>query len=256
MPDDVLTAPPAGHASAGTREAPGLARRLGARDLMLLAAGTTIGGGIFLTPATIARQIPDVRWILAAWITGGFFTIAGGLVYAELGALFPEAGGTYLYIREAYGDLTAFLYGWMACFVMDTGAMAAITVGLAEYLGVFFPRIGAHVVAFHVGSLPVSTGQAVAVGAVAVLSATHILGVREGVRIQGAFSSVIILAMAALSIGGIAAHGMTKASPPQPVSAGAFAGAMIAVLFSYAGWSEALTARARSRTRGATSPSA
>jgi APA family basic amino acid/polyamine antiporter len=242
MPDDPTLPAAAGHASAATPEAPGLARRLGAWDLMLLVAGTTIGGGIFLTPAVIARQIPDLRWILAAWITGGILTIAGSLVYAELGALFPEAGGTYAYIREAYGDLTAFLYGWMACFVMDTGAMAAITVGLAEYLGVFFPRIGAHVVAFHVGSLPVSTGQVVAIGAVTVLSATHILGVREGVRIQGAFSSVIIVAMVVLSIGGIAAHGMAKASPSRPVSAGAFAGTMIAVLFSYAGWTEALTA--------------
>ena len=242
MSDEPSAPAGAGIASAGAPQAPGLARRLGARDLTLLVAGTAIGGGIFLTPAAIARQIPDLRWILAAWITGGILTIAGGLVYAELGALFPEAGGTYAYLREAYGEFPAFLYGWMACFVMDTGAMAAITVGLAEYLGVFFPRIGAHVVALHIGSLPVSTGQVVAIGAVAVLSATHILGVREGVRIQGAFSSVIILAMAALSIGGIAAHGIAKASPPRPVSAGAFAGTMIAVLFCYAGWTEALTA--------------
>jgi APA family basic amino acid/polyamine antiporter len=219
-----------------------LARRLGAGDLILLVAGTAIGGGIFLTPAAIARRIPDPRWILAAWVTGGILTIAGGFVYAELGALFPEAGGTYVYIREAYGDFAAFLYGWLACFVMDTGAMAAITVGLAEYLGVFFPRIGARVVAFTIGGLPVSTGQVVAIGAVAVLAATHILGVREGVRIQGIFSSVIVIAMLALSIGGLAAHGAARPSSPRPVSAGAFAGAMIAVLFSYAGWSEALTA--------------
>lgn len=228
--------------AAGTDPSKGLARRLGAWDLMLLAAGTTIGGGIFLTPAAIARRIPDVRWILAAWITGGVLTIAGGLVYAELGAMFPEAGGTYAYLREAYGDFTAFLYGWIACFVIDTGAMAAITVGLAEYLGVFFPRIGAHVVAFRVGPLSISTGQVVAIGAVAVLSATHIFGVREGVRIQGAFSSVIIAAMAALAIAGVAAHGRAPASPSRPVPAGAFTGAMIAVLFSYAGWTEALTA--------------
>jgi APA family basic amino acid/polyamine antiporter len=242
MPDDVPPSALAGRKPAAPPESPGLARRLGARDLMLLVAGTTIGGGIFLTPAAIARRIPDPRWILAIWIAGGIFTIAGGLVYAELGGLFPEAGGTYLYIREAYGDLAAFLYGWIACFVSDTGAMAAITVGLAEYLGVFFPRIGAHVVAFRIGSLSVSTGQVVAIGAVAVLSATHIRGVREGVRIQGAFSLVIIVAMAALSIGGIAAHGLVKASPSGPVSAGAIAGTMIAVLFSYGGWSEALTA--------------
>ena len=225
-----------------TEGPPDLARRLGARDLMLLVAGTSIGGGIFLTPAAIARRLPDPRWILAAWITGGALTIAGGFVFAELGALFPEAGGTYTYLREAYGDLPAFLYGWIACFVIDTGAMAAITVGLAEYLGVFFPRIGAHVVAFRIASLPVTTGQVVAIGAVAVLAATHVLGVREGVRIQGAFTSVIVIAMAVLSIGGLAARGPAAPSPPGPVSAGAFAGTMIAVLFSYAGWSEPLAA--------------
>jgi basic amino acid/polyamine antiporter, APA family len=222
--------------------APGLARRLGAWDLMLLAAGGSIGGGIFLTPASIARQIPDPRWILAAWITGGVLTIAGGLVYAELGALFPEAGGTYAYLREAYGDLAAFLYGWIACFVIETGSMAAVAVGLAEYLGAFFPRIGAHVVAFRAGPLSVSTGQVVAIGAVAALSATHILGVRVGVRIQGAFTSVIIVAMVALSIGGIAAHGAIARPAGRPVSAGAFTGAMIAVIWSYYGWNEALTA--------------
>ena len=221
---------------------PGLARRLGARDLTLLVAGTAIGGGIFLTPAAIARRIPDPRWILLAWVTGGILTVAGGLVYAELGALFPEAGGTYAYIREAYGEFPAFLYGWIACFVMDTGAMAAISVGLAEYLGVFFPRIGARVVAFRAGPLTISTGQLVAIAAVAALSATHVAGVREGVRIQGAFSSVIIVAMVALSAGGIVAHRSAAASPAAPVSAGAFAGSMIAVLFSYAGWSEALAA--------------
>jgi APA family basic amino acid/polyamine antiporter len=220
----------------------GLARRLGAWDLMLLAAGGSIGGGIFLTPAAIARQIPDPRWILAAWITGGVLTIAGGLVYAELGALLPEAGGTYAYLREAYGDLAAFLYGWIACFVIETGSMAAVAVGLAEYLGAFFPRIGAHVVAFRAGSLPVSTGQVVAIAAVAALSVTHVLGVREGVRIQGAFTSVIIVAMVALSLGGIASRGSILRSPGRPVSAGAFTGAMIAVLWSYYGWNEALTA--------------
>jgi APA family basic amino acid/polyamine antiporter len=235
MPDDASSSRPA-------PEDAGLARRLGAWDLMLLAAGGSIGGGIFLTPAAIARQIPDPRWILAAWITGGVLTVAGGLVYAELGALLPEAGGTYAYLREAYGDLAAFLYGWIACFVIETGSMAAVAVGLAEYLGAFFPRIGAHVVAFSAGRLSVSTGQLVAIAAVAALSVTHVLGVREGVRIQGAFTSVIIVAMAALSIGGIAAHGPARGAPGRPVSAGAFTGAMIAVLWSYYGWNEALTA--------------
>lgn len=219
-----------------------LARRLGAWELMLLAAGGSIGGGIFLTPASIARQLPDPRWILAAWATGGVLTIAGGLVYAELGALFPVAGGPYAYLREAYGALPAFLFGWIACFVIETGSMAAVAVGLAEYLGVFFPRIGSRVVAFHAGPLSVSTGQLVAIAAVAALSATHYRGVREGVRIQGAFTSVILVAMVALSIGGLAFGGTIPRSPSGTVGAGAFGSAMIAVLWSYYGWNEALTA--------------
>ena len=220
----------------------GLARRLGAWDLMLLAAGGAIGGGIFLTPATIARQLPDPRWILAAWVTGGVLTIAGGLVYAELAAMFPEAGGTYAYLREAYGPCAAFLYGWIGCFVIETGSMAAVAVGLAEYVGAFLPKIGAHTAAFRIGAFSVSTGQAVAIAAVALLSVTHYRGVREGVRIQGAFTSVILVAMVALSIGGLARGHSIPFAPAARIPIGAFGGAMIAVLWSFYGWNEALTA--------------
>ena len=228
--------------SIGGSSADGLARRLGAWDLMLLAAGGAIGGGIFLTPSTIARELPDPRWILAAWITGGLLTVAGGLVYAELGALFPEAGGTYAYLREAYGPFAGFLYGWVACFVMETGSMAAVAVGLAEYLGAFFPKIGARTIAFRAGPLTVSTGQLVAIAAVAALSVTHYRGVREGVRIQGAFTSLILAAMVALSIGGVVRPRMPAPAPAGAFGAGAFGAAMIAVLWSYYGWNEALTA--------------
>lgn len=220
----------------------GLARRLGAWDLTLLVLGGVIGGAIFLTPSTIARQLPSAPWIMGAWIAGGILTIAGGLVFAEIGAMFPEAGGTYAYLREAYGGFTAFLYGWIACFVIETGSMAAVAVGLAEYLGVFVPRIGAGVRAFSIGPVAVSTGQLVAMAAVLALSATHYVGVRAGVRIQGVFTAVILVAMAALAVGGLFSHGSVPRSPAGPVRPAVFGGVMIAVLWTYYGWNEALTA--------------
>jgi APA family basic amino acid/polyamine antiporter len=220
----------------------GLARRLGAWDLTMLVVGGVIGGGIFLTPASIARQLPDAAWILGVWIAGGILTIAGGLVHSELGAMIPEAGGTYVYLREAYGGFSAFLYGWLACFVIESGSMAAVAVGLAEYLGVFFPRIGAREILTTIGPVTVSTGQLVAISAVLLLSATHYIGVREGVRIQGLFTLVILAAMAVISAGGIFAAAAGPRFSAPPIRLGVLGSVLVAVLWSYYGWNEALTA--------------
>jgi APA family basic amino acid/polyamine antiporter len=120
--------------------------------------------------------------------------------------------------------------------------MAAVAVGLAEYLGVFVPRVGAGVRAFSIGPVAVSTGQLVAMAAVLALSATHYVGVRAGVRIQGVFTAVILVAMAALALGGLFFHGSVPRSPAGPVRPAVFGGVMIAVLWTYYGWNEALTA--------------
>ena len=98
-----------------------LRRGLNLWDTTFLVLGLVLGGGIFLTPSSIAQAIPAPNWILAAWLIGGLLSFAGGLVYAELGAMMPQAGGMYLYIREAFGPLPAFLYAWVAYFVILAG---------------------------------------------------------------------------------------------------------------------------------------
>ncbi len=228
---------PEGSASGG-----GLERGLNLWDTTLLVLGLVVGGGIFLTPAAIARALPAPAWIVAAWVTGGLLSIAGGLVYAELGAMMPEPGGMYLYIGRAFGPLPGFLYAWMAYFVILAGAGAAVAIGFAEYFSAFFPSLSTKNVVFAVGGFDVSAGQLVAVAAVLLLSATHYVGVREGSRIQGLFTSLIVVALVALGIGGlfakVSASASASGSPAGPISLAAFGTAMVGVFWCYYGWSE------------------
>lgn len=222
----------------------GLDRSLNAWDIALLAAGSIVGGAIFLTPASIARGLPSQALILLAFALGGLFTLAGTFVYSELGAMLPETGGNYLYLREAYGDLAGFLYGWVAYFVILSGSAAAVAVSFAEFLGSFFPSIGTRRVVFSSGSYSISAGQVVAVATVLLLSATHYIGVREGSRIQSFFTSLILVTLIALTIGAIfravsgaggpAGH-PAAASSGRAFGIGAFGIAVVAVLWTYEG---------------------
>jgi len=217
----------------------GLRRGLNLWDTTFLVLGLVLGGGIFLTPSAIAQALPSPPGILAAWCIGGLLSIAGGLVYAELGAMIPRPGGMYLYIREAFGVLPAFLYAWVAYFVILAGAGAAVSVGFAEYFSVFFPSLGTAHVLFRFGALPVSAGQLVAVAATLLLSATHYVGIREGSRIQGFFTLLIVLALVWLVLGGAIVAAPTRpAALGHPVSLAAFGTAMVAVFWCYYGWNE------------------
>src|SRR5688500_7376574 len=113
---------------------PELRRALGLASATLLVVGGIIGSGIFFTPAEVARALPSWEWILLAWTIGGIVAFAGALTYAELGAMMPEAGGAYVYIREAFGRLPAFLYGWMILASIASGALAAVALGFAGYV--------------------------------------------------------------------------------------------------------------------------
>src|SRR5688500_11790038 len=108
---------------------PGLVRRLGAWDGALITIGSVVGGGIVRTTSDMARALPHPGLVLLAWVLGGLLTIAGALTYAEMGALFPRAGGMYHFLKEAYGPLWGFLYGWACFFVIMTGGIAALAVG-------------------------------------------------------------------------------------------------------------------------------
>jgi APA family basic amino acid/polyamine antiporter len=112
---------------------------LGAWDGTLITVGSVIGTGIFLVTSDLARAVPHAGAILAIWIAGGLLSLTGALTYAELGAMFPKAGGIYHVLREAYGPLAGFLYGWACFLVIMSGGVAAIAVGAAQYIGYFVP---------------------------------------------------------------------------------------------------------------------
>jgi APA family basic amino acid/polyamine antiporter len=219
-----------------------LARGLNLWDTTLLVLGLVIGGGIFLTPSAIAKALPSESAIFAVWIVGGLLSIMGGFVYAEMGAMIPKVGGMYVYFREAFGELPAFLYAWVAYWIIITGSDAAVAVGFAEYLSVFVPALSTARVVFSVGPVAISAGQLTAVALTLLLSATHYVGVREGARIQGLFTSLIVLALLWLAVGGLvvsspAAAG-AAAAPISPIPLAAFGTAMVAVFWCFYGWNE------------------
>lgn len=221
----------------------GLARGLNLWDTTLVVLGLVLGGGIFLTPSTIAAALPSSRAILAVWIVGGVLSIVGGLVYSEMGAMIPRAGGMYIYFRDSFGELPAFLYAWVAFWVIQAGSNAAVAVGFATYLSVFFPSLSTARIVAHAGPFAISAGQLAAVALTLVLSATHYVGVRRGARIQGLFTMLIVLALLWIGIGGLAASpsaGIAASVPAPPGSIGlaAFGTAMIAVFWSFYGWSD------------------
>src|SRR5713101_3844758 len=170
----------------------GLIRALGLWDSTLLVIGLVIGSAVFLVtggPGGVAHLLPSPGLLLVGWIAGGLLSFAGALVYAELGAALPRAGGQYVFLREAYGDLTGFLYGWTLFAVIHTGSLAALAVGYAEYFGVFFPALGTRHVLLAIPipghPLAISAGQLNAAFVLVLLSVINYFGVKEGSVFQG-----------------------------------------------------------------------
>ena len=162
----------------------GLARRLGLFDATMLVMGGIIGAGIFVNPAEVARIVTTPELIVGAWLIGGLVAIAGALVYAELAARRPETGGQYAYLRDAWGPVPAFLYGWSLLLVIQSGGMAAVAITFARYF-------------VELTSWPIHEG-ALAAAVLALLTAVNCLGVRTGSNVQSALMVLKILAIAAL----------------------------------------------------------
>ena len=116
-----------------------LVRGLTASDTTLLVVGTVIGTGVFLKSAVMAQEVGSAALVLAAWVAAGFLSLAGALSYAELGAMLPQAGGEYVYLRRAYGEAPAFLYGWMRFSIASTGSIAVLAIGFATFLSAVSP---------------------------------------------------------------------------------------------------------------------
>lgn len=212
---------------------PGLRRELGVFSCTLMVVGGIIGSGIFFTPAEVARALPTGGWILAVWAIGGVVALAGALAYAELGAMMPDAGGAYVYIREAFGELAAFLCGWMTLLLISTGALAAVAMGFSGYL------------ARYVDLAPVGGRLGMAALTILILGVTNYLGVRPGAAVQNALTVAKIVALGALIVAGLALWASVGAppvvadapSPRESLFAG-FAAAFVAVLFTIGGWQQ------------------
>jgi len=189
--------------------------------------GGIIGGGIFRTPATVAERLRSPGLVLLAWVIGGLVALIGAFCFGELGQRRPRAGGGYVYLRETFGPLLAFLYGWTLVLVIATGAIAAVSVTFADYT-------------LALAGLPHRFSAPLAVAAIVFLSGINYLGVRPAAITQNIFT---ILKLAALAV--LIAVGILLAAPSPPSAAAgpagsvaALGGALVPVMFTYGGWQQ------------------
>ena len=182
--------------------APTLVRKLGPLDGAAIVVSNVIGGGIFLVPALVAQGVPNPWAMLGVWLAGGLLAFAGAMAYAELAALRPYAGGEYVYLRDAYGPLAAFLTGWTSFVAGFSGAIAASAAGMADILGRFIPVAADTTPLVSIPlvfvSLTVSPQAVVALTAIAALSAIHIAGLGPGRIIQNLLAGFKVAALMAI----------------------------------------------------------
>jgi basic amino acid/polyamine antiporter, APA family len=210
---------------------PQLRKELSRFDLTMIAIGSMIGSGIFLTPSLIAKAIPSPSLIIFVWLVGGLVALCGALTFAELGSLIPEAGGVYVFLSKGYNDLAGFLYGWAYYLVVNTGGIAALSVAFATYLGFFI----------HLNPVGIKIA---AVTGIFILTVINVFGVKIG----GIFSDLFTL-LKLLGIFGVIVIGFLLGSSHitnfsvslfnNNTSWGGIAVAMVGVLWSYGGWQHA-----------------
>jgi APA family basic amino acid/polyamine antiporter len=226
---------------------PELERKLGLGDSIFLVIGSVLGSGIFLTTGIIAKDLPSPFYIWLAWLVGGLLAMSGALTYGELGALWPKAGGPYVYLKESYGSLAGFLYGWAFFWVIGGGGIAAMAVGFAEYLGSFVPglSLSRRLFELDLGPLQIhpSSGQIIAVLSIVVLSGMNYFGIRSGARLQNALTIIRIASLLGLAGFGLAfgkksgLHAFSQACRGSSAATwSGFALALIPVVWTYDGW--------------------
>ena len=220
-----------------------LKRQLGLFDSSMMVIGIVIGSGIFMTTGLMAEALPSASLILLAWILGGLQMLAGALTYAELGAAMPKAGGQYVYLREAYGPLSGFLFGWVAFVAYISGTNAAIAVAIAEHLGSFYPSLSTHNSIIGIGSFSISGGQIFALSLIVVLSLINYLGIVFGKWVQNIFTvlkigSILLFALAGLFIS--TGNHLDLSLNPTDMSIGSILTgmgiALVAVNWTVGGW--------------------
>ena len=230
---------------------PTLVRGLSLLDSVLLLVGGIIGSSIFLTAKDIAGPLPHPVLFLLVWVLGGVISMCACFAFAELGSMFPDSGGQYVYLREAYGDLPAFLYGWMLFSVGNAGSIAALAVGSAAYLGGIIPSISQEHVVLSVAGVVLTRAHVIALIMIATVTWVNVVGLRRGALLQniatwakfGAIGAFVILGFAigkgdwhhftAQEWGTV--HGLTTGMSPSHLLS-AFGIALIAVFWAYDGW--------------------
>ncbi len=228
------------------RPQPGLRRELGIWSAASIVVGTVIGSGIFLVPQDMINYVGSPGILFGVWIFGGLLSLFGALTYAELAAAMPEAGGEYVYLREAYGPFWGFLYGWTQMWVAKAGSVATLATAFFYYLANFRPELDGVFYTLHLpigpdgGPLEVRYGQLLAMSVILVLASVNYLGVKFGGRVQVAVTVAkvgLIAAIIAIGLGGgqgSVANYTSSISVPGGV-AGFFA-ALVGALWAYDGW--------------------
>ncbi|HEY7026115.1 MAG TPA: amino acid permease [Gemmatimonadales bacterium] len=206
----------------------GYRRSLGLFSGTMAVVGGIIGSGIFMNSAIVAQRVGTAGLTLSVWILGGVIALIGAFCFGELAQRNPQAGGSYVYLRDAFGPLPAFLYAWSLLLVIGTGAMAAVAVTFATYCSALL-------------GLSHGTVMPIAAGAIAILSAVNYVGVEPGAITNNLFSILKLIALGGLIVAGLLAAPAAVSPPPVNVSGSLFlalAAALVPVLFAYGGWQQ------------------
>lgn len=221
---------------------PGLSRDLGVSHATAVVIGTIIGSGIFLVPAEMMQAVGSARAVYFVWVVGGLLSMAGAMTYAELGAMKPQAGGEYVYIRDAYGPLPAFLYAWTWFAIAKPASVATTTTGLVRILGTFSAFDFLNQTAMH-SPLTISYGQLVAMTAAALITGLNYIGVKRAGEFQLFFTVLKIAMIVAIAVMCFtAADGTWRNFGSEFVGAtggvAGFVAALVAALWAYDGWND------------------
>lgn len=199
-----------------TTEASGhFQRAFGLWDAVSVVVGSMIGSGIFIVSAETSQQVGSPGWLLLCWVLAGAMTISAALCYSELAALFPQAGGQYVFLRKAYGPLAGFLYGWTLFTVIQCGTIAAVGVGFAKFFGVFLPVVSEKQVLFDLGFWKLTSAQIVSVVLISLLTMVNCRGIEAAKTIQTTFTAAKVFAVGAIIVSGFLAFNHFEGIQPN-----------------------------------------
>jgi len=222
-----------------------LKRDLGLWSAAAIVVGTVIGSGIFLVPTRMIQRVGSPEMVFVVWVVGGLLSLFGALTYAELASAMPEAGGEYVYLREAYGPLWSFIYGWTQMWVAKSGSVATLATGFFLYFATFFPALNDVFLTVplplgaHGAPLDIRYGQLFGIVLILVLGCINYLGVKIGGEVQVAVTVIKVGLIFFIIFAGLAwghSAGATETAAPQPLTAAGFFAALVAALWAYDGW--------------------